>query len=185
MSALTLVRYSSVQDPSDSYFLLMVPSQVLMLGFLFVLFTEPSGSDAFRFRIEGDAVPAHHMKVSEEGILVAGKGEVGDGHGNAHVHPHHAAMGPAHELPGIIAVLREDAGAVGKPVGVHDGQAFLKILHPLDGGHRTEDLAVADAHAGFHMIKDGGPDKVTVLKAGDDDVRGRPGSARPPPRRPC
>ena len=79
-------------------------------------------------------------------------------------------MGPVHDLPCIITVLREDAGAVGKPVRVHDGQAFLKILHTLDGRHRPEDLAVTDAHTGFHMIEDRGAHEVTVLKAGNDNI---------------
>ena len=103
---------------------------------LLVLLAEPAGGDALGFRVESDPVPAHHVEVAEEGVLVPGEGEVGHGHGNPHVDPDHAPVRPADELPGVITVLGEDAGAVGEPVVVHDRQPLLEILDPLDGRSR-------------------------------------------------
>jgi len=79
-------------------------------------------------------------------------------------------MGPSGEFPGVIAVLREDGGTVGKLIGIHQRQAFLKIVHPLNRGHRPEDLAIAHAHPRLHMVKNRGTDKMAVLESGDHDV---------------
>src|SRR4030043_314348 len=105
------------------------------LRLLLVLFAEPAAGHALRFRVEGHAVPPHHVEVPEEGVLVAREGEVGNRHGDPHVHPDHPGMGPAHELPGVIAVLREDARAVGEAAAGSDRGPLLEIRHPLAPGH--------------------------------------------------
>lgn len=105
------------------------------------------------------------MEVSEEGVFVPRKGEDRYGHRDADVDAHHAGVGLAGKLPGIVAVLGKDAGTVGKFAGVHDGQPLFEILHPLDAGNRPEDLFVPHAHAGLDVIEDGGADEVAPLKS--------------------
>ena len=50
--------------------------------------------------IEAHTVFAENMQVAEEGILVAGEGEVGGGDGDAHIDAYHAAVRQELELSG-------------------------------------------------------------------------------------
>ena len=66
--------------------------------------------------------------------------------------------------------LGKDDGTVGKGIGIHDGQTFVKILDPLDEGNRAKDLTVAHAHARFDMVEDSGADKEAIFIAGNNNV---------------
>ena len=125
----------------------------------------PLGGDGFGPGVEPQAVPSQDMQVAEEGLLVSGKGEKGQRHGDAHIDSDHAAIGMPDEFSGVVAALGEDGGAVGKGVGVHEPEPFLEIPDPLDAHHRPEDFLIADGHAGSNMVEDCGADKKSVLKA--------------------
>src|ERR1017187_9483916 len=112
-------------------------------------------------------VRAECVKIAEERALVACEWEHADRHRDAHVDADHAAVRPLRERPGGVAALREDHRTVSERVGVHHGHAFLKILHPLDADHRTEDLLVTAAHAGLDMVEDARAEVETVFIAFD------------------
>lgn len=130
----------------------------------------PVSGDSLGSGVEADAVQAQHMLIAEEGILVAGEGEIRRGHGDAHIDADHAAVGEHLKLTGIVTVLGKDDRTVGKGIGIHQRNALFKALDPLDEGDRPKDLAVAHGHLGRHMIQDGGADKEAILKAGDHNV---------------
>ena len=121
------------------------------------------GGDRLELGPEADGVHALHVEVAEEGVLVAGETVDPEGDGDADVDAHHAAVRPQRKLAGIVAALREDARAVGEFVGVHQGDALLEVLHALDAKHGTENLLVADRHAGLDMVEEGGPEVEALL----------------------
>ncbi len=123
----------------------------------------PFGGHGLDLGIEAQAVPAQTVEVAVEGTLVPGEGEEAQGHGYAHVDADHAAVGQAGEFAPVMAALGEDGGAVGKGVGVHQGQALLEIADPFDAQDRAEYFLVAHGHARLDFVQDGGADEIAVL----------------------
>ena len=105
------------------------------------------------------------MQVAEEGLLVAVEREHADGYWDAYVYTDHAAVCVACEFTGIVAVLGEDNGAVGKWIGVHHSQALFKVLYTFYAQNRSKDFSVSDGHARFHMVKDCRPNIETTFIA--------------------
>lgn len=139
-----------------------VPSQESTLRVLGLLVI-PVLRDSLGSGIETVTIDAQHMLVSQEGVLVSGEGVVGRRDRDAHIDAYHAAVGAQLELTGIVATLSEDAGAVCKGIGVHDGQTFLKVLDPLDADNRPENFPVAHGHTRLHMIEDRGAKEEAVF----------------------
>ena len=147
----------------------------LLVGMLII----PVLCDGLGPGIEANAVQTQNMLVAKERVLVAGEGEICGGHGNTHIHTDHAAIGEQLKLPGIVAVLCENNGAVGKGVGVHHRKTLLEVLDAFDEGNGPENLAIAHGHLRCHMVQDGGADKEAPLIAGDHDVPAVQNQLRP------
>ena len=99
---------------------------------LFLLLIEPVGGDRLALCVEAISVLTQAMQVAEEGLFVPAEGDKADRYRNTLVDADLAAGGTAGKLPGILAALGVDHGAVGIGIGVHNGQALLKVLAPFD-----------------------------------------------------
>ncbi len=138
--------------------------------FLDLMLVEPARGDGFGLGIEPDAVFTKAVQIAEERILVSGKREISDRYRNADVDTDHAAMGVACKLAGIVTVLGEDDRSVGKRIGIHQRKSLVEVFDALDAQHGSKDFGVADRHAGFDMVKDGGTEIKAFFKAGNRDA---------------
>ena len=99
------------------------------------------------------------------GRLPAAERVVGDGHGNGHVHAHHADLDAAGKIARGVAVAGEDGGAVGHLVGVHQIDRVVEALGAHDRQDGAEDLLAPDRHVRRHPVEQAAADVEPVLVA--------------------
>src|ERR1700722_687974 len=101
---------------------------------------EPAGHDGFLLRVEVDRFHSLDVEIAEEGFVPAGEGEPGHRGGDADVDADHAGVEMHLELPGGIAAVGEDAGAVAVGRVAGDLDRFVNVLYAKDGEDGPEDL---------------------------------------------
>ena len=85
-----------------------------------------------------DRIMALSLDMGILGLFHAAEGEARDGCGDADVDANHPRQGLELELPGIVAVLGVDGGAVAVLVVVDDLNRFVEGVGLQDDDHRTE-----------------------------------------------
>ena len=103
------------------------------------------------------------MKVSKEGILVSGEGEVSCWNRNSNVDSYHSSISLHGEASCIVSALGEDCRTVSEGVCIHDSDTLFIVLYSLDTSNRSKDFAVTDAHILSNMVEDGWTYEESVL----------------------
>src|SRR3954454_20569025 len=112
----------------------------------------PAARHDFSAGVEVDALRPVDVAVTEQRLVPAAEGVVGDGNRDRHVDPHHAGLYVELELTGDAAVAGEDRRPVSVRIVVDQLQRLVVGADAHDPEHRPEDLVAIGVHLGRDVI---------------------------------
>lgn len=95
-------------------------------------FVIPVLCNRFCPRVKLNTILTQNMQITKEEVFITGKWEVSGRNGNTNIYTHHTTVCQEFELSGVESALSEDDRTVGKGVGIHNGQPFIKVTNTLN-----------------------------------------------------